>query len=485
MFELIRNYFLSIKRSPLFEDIFIANIFTFLVFSFSYVTLFVFGFLLDKIFEAIESGMAPIDMFSCFFLFLFVVDIILKYLFKLHKPVDVLSYLTLPIPRKKIYTLLFFKELVSAWNFIWVVLLTPFFFKTVYPTHGLASTLLLIFSVYLASLTISSVIRIINIISIWKSFWYTFFSLFLALCVGYTAYYVAIAPRLLVNIDLIFSQYKIEVLIGSIFLVVSIFVVFLKSCRREIYSVLAGKKNFTIAFNFRWLNSIGLKGEIINLCFREIVRSQLKLTVLYAILSFVACLFLLNNGWGNFMSQCCIALLPTLLLGRIYGENTYNLESTFFDKLMVSPATPPYLILKTKYALCVIHAAINTIISIIVCINKVSILFWLSTFFFGCGILLFFIFQNVVYNKQRVNILESQRNFYELTIHSIILVLLMILPTGFIIVTVEGLTSETIAEYLMLITGMAGMAGSPLWLKNIYNRFLSRKYQTMSNFRNS
>jgi len=413
------------------------------------------------------------------------VDIIFKILFKFDKQVDILPYLTLPIPQKKIYILLFLKELLSGWNFIWVVFLTPFFFMTVYPYNGLASTLLLIFSVYIVSLTISFVIRITNILSAWKSFWYTLLPLFLAVCVGFIAYYVAVAPRLLIDINWIFSQHKIEALISSILLLSGLFVVFMKFGRSEIYSLSAGKKRVAIAFNFNRFTGFGIKSEMVNLCVKEIVRSPLKRMFLYSILLFIACLYLLYNEWGNFMSRSLMALLPIILLGRVYGESTFNVESTFFDKLMVSPQSPPYLILRTKYALCIIHSAITTIISIIVCINKISVLFWFSTFFFGCGVCLFFIFQNAVYNNQQVDILSSQRKFSELTLHSIMLILLLVLPTGFIVITIESWTSETTAEYIMLITGIIGMATSPFWLKNIYHRFLTQKYRAMDNFRNT
>ena len=222
-----------------------------------------------------------------------------------------------------------------------------------------------------------------------------------------------------------------------------------------------------------------------NLCLKEIIRSQLKRMLLWVILLFIVFLYLLNAGGGNFMTRCLMALSPILILGRIYGENTFSVESTFFDKFMVSPQRSPYLILKIKYTICVIHVAINAIISIIVCINRVSILFWLSIFFYGCGILLFFFFQNVVYNNRRVDILSFPRKFSDLTISSIMLIILITLSTGFIVITIGGLTSEKTTEYILLITGIVGMTTSPFWLKNIYNRFLTRKYQTMDKFRNS
>lgn len=479
MFKLIHIYFLSIRRSSLFDTMLVTEIFSFFIFGYLYSCFFILGFFLDKILMAIEPGVAPIDTFSYFFLFLFVGDIILKFFFKSYIYVDVLPYLTLPITRKKIYILLFIKELFSKWNFIWVVLLTPFFIKTIYPVNGLASTLLLIFSIYLLSLMISSVVRYVNILFAWKPFMHTFSLLLVTICVGYAAYYIAIAPKQLIDINLLFSQYKTETFIVLVLLFSGLFVVFLKFCRYEVYLLLNGKEKSAITLNLSWFNKFGVKGEIFNLCLMEVVRSLLKRTIMYAIVFLIVGLYLLKNG--NFLVQCCIALLPTILIGKVYGENTFNVESTFFDRLMVSPNNIPYLIIKSKYIICVIHAAFNTIISIAICINRISILFWISTFFFGCGFLLFFTFQNVIYNKQRSDILGSVRRFSDFKIPYLLLITLSI---GLVVVTIKGLTSEIIAEYVMLITGIVGIATSTFWLKNIYNRFLDRKYQNMNGFRN-
>ena len=480
MFELVRNNFLSIRRSPLFGNVLVVYIFILFVLGYLYTRLFSFGLYLDEILLVMKPEMTPIDAFSIFFIYFIILDIILKFLFKSTKQFDILPYLTMPIPHAHIYILLFIKELLSIWNFIWIIILAPFFFKTVYIANGLTSTLLLIFSTYIVSVTISFIVRYL---SIRKSIWHTSISLFLVVCVGYIAYAVVVTPCLLIDIDWIF-QHKMEVFVGLICLFFSLFVVFRIACRREIYSLSYNKRKFAIVFNTIRSNSFSIKGEIINLCLREIARGHLKRKLLQVTILLVACLYTLNRGWGNFLSQCLIVLLPTIILGRIYGENTFNVESTFFDKLMISPHSPPYLILKTKYTICVIHAAINTTISIIVCTNNTSILFWISTFFYGCGGLLFFFFQNAVYNNQRIDILDSPRKFPFITITTIIIMVFVILLTGFIVITIRELTSETTAEYFMLILGIAGMSTSSFWLRNICNRFMARKYKAMDNFRN-
>ena len=125
MCEIIRIYFLSIWRNPLFDDLLAAKFISIIIFFFSFTISFIFGLFLDKMFLAIEPNFAPIDTFSFFFMYLFVADIILKFFVKPNKQIDVLPYLTIPISRKKIYILLFIEELFSKWNFIWIICKHP------------------------------------------------------------------------------------------------------------------------------------------------------------------------------------------------------------------------------------------------------------------------------------------------------------------------------------------------------------------------
>ncbi|MDR0829819.1 MAG: DUF5687 family protein [Prevotellaceae bacterium] len=481
MRELIRIYLLSIRRHLSFYDKLATKILSCIGFGYITINLIVAGFFLDRFLMLIEPTSVPIDTFSRFFLFLFVIDIILKFFLKSYKHIDVLPFLTLPIPRKKIYILLFIKELLSGWNFIWVVMLTPFFFKT----FDLFNLPLLIFSVYLVSITISFIMRYIEIMSTWKSFLFTFLSLLLAVCAGYTAYYVAVYPELLIDINLIFSQYQLWAFIGLLLLFSGLFIVFFKSCRTELYAQLTSKKRlFSTSFNINLFNNLSLKGEIVKLCLKEVTRSQLKRNMFSFVLLVIGSLLMLYGTEVNFFMLCFILLMPTIILGSTFGDYSFGAESTFFDKLMVAPEKTPYLILKIKYVICIFFSALVFIIHIALNINKIPILFYISIFFFGCGIVLFFIFQNVVYNKERFDILGSVRNIVNYSLQSFMSVGLIMLSLG-IIFLIKLFTSETTANYVMLATGIVMTALSPFWLKNIYNRFLIRKYQNINGFRNT
>ena len=481
MIELIRIYFLSIKRNSLFETKLIITILTFIGFIYLVLNLIVVGLFLDKILIQIEPESDPIDTFSRFFLFLLIIDILLKFFFKSYKYINTIPYLTLPVTRKKIYTLLFIKELLSKWNYIWVILLTPFFFKTVYPAAGLASTFLLILTVYFVSLTISLIIRFVDVLSTWKSSLYAFLPLLLAICVGYIGYYITVSSKLLIDIHFLFSQYKTIISIILILSFICLFIIFQRFCRRELYAQLIGKKKNAFSFDFSWFNNFGINGEIIKLCLKEIVRSQLKRIVLAYILALISG-FILFSADVNFFSRCFVVFLPILVLfGNTFGEYTFNAESTFFDKLMVSPKNIPYLILKIKYAFCVFLAAFMAFIYIIF-VNKIPLLFWISSFSFGCG-LLFFNFQTIVYNKQRFDIITPVRKLSNFTIQSLLSMFFIFLSIGIVVVAIKGLTSETTTEWVMLISGIISISTSPVWLKNIYNRFMVRRHNNMNGFR--
>jgi hypothetical protein len=481
MFELIRIYYISIKRSPLFDAKIFGKILAFIGFGYLFANLVFIGFFLDRIFEVIKPDNSPFDTFCRIFLFIWVIDIIVKFFFKSNKHIDIQSYLTLPIKLNNIFSLMFIKELLSKWNFIWVVILTPFFFKTFYLSNGLSSTFLLIEIVYFTSIITSFTLRFIDIIILHKSFLYYPLPLLFAICLGYLAFIITGASNLIIDISLLFSSYKIWIFIVMLLLFICLYVIFIKYSKYEIYSLLTGKNKTISSIEFNWFNQLGIEGEIIKLCFKEITRSQLKRNIFTSLL-FLAYLLFFNNE-AAFAGRLLLSLVPMLMIGSIFGEFTFIAESMLFDKLMTVPKDTPYLILKSKYLICLFIFAIFTIVSIVFTINKISILFWISIFFFGGGIMLFFIFQNAIYNKHRMDMLGSLRKLSNFNLHSFISMGCLILIIG-IAFLMYLLTNESTTLYFMLILGVLFTFTSPFWLRNIYNRFLKRKYQNMNGFRN-
>lgn len=482
MIELIHQYYLSIKRSPLFESKLFSKLLSLIAFSIFFINLITIGFYLDVIFFKINPKQSPFDTFYRVFLFLWVVDIIVKFLYKPNKYIDIQPYITLPIKQNKIFLLLFIKELFSGWNFIWVAILTPFFFKNFFVSAGLISTCLLIGFVYCISLTISIIIRFINIATIQKSFLYFLSPLFLTVIISYFGYEIAVSPHLFIDIKYLFLNYKllITIIISASFLCLYFF--FLKFTKQEIYSLFSTKNKSISFIEFNWFDPLGINGEIIKLCFKEIIRSQLIRSFFLSFIILIYYLFLVNLNEVSYFLRVFLAVAPTIMLGNILGEFSFSSESTFFDRIMVAPKTPAYLLLIHKYIICVVFSAFFTIVSIVFYFNSVSPLFWIAIFFFEIGVLLFFIFQNAVYNKQRFDIMGPLRNISSLNLTSLFATGLIIPMIGLVLL-ISWLTTEEIANYFMLGIGILFTFTSPLWIKNIYKRFLSRKFENIDGFR--
>jgi len=283
-----------------------------------------------------------------------------------------------------------------------------------------------------------------------------------------------------VVVNLLNANYKIEAFIVILLLFSSLYIIFIKYSKHEIYTQLTGRNKSISSNEFKWFNYFGVNGEIFKLCLKEITRSQLKRNVFILLLFLLLLIFTKDEVQFN---RLLFSIIPMLMVGSAFGEFTFIAESMLFDKLMTLPINIPYLILKIKYLVCLFIFGIFAILLIIFTFNKISILFWTSIFFFGGGPMLFFFFQNAVYNKHRMDMLGSLRKVSSVNLHSLISMGCILSIFG-IIRIIAWLSSETTALYFMLILGIAFTLTSPLWLRNIYNRFLKRKYQNMNGFRN-
>jgi hypothetical protein len=481
MNKLIRIYYLSIRRNSLFYENLAKKILITLGFSYIFANLLFISFFLNKILAIIQPDSLPFDTFCRFFLFIWVVDIIVKFFLKSNMHIDILPFLTLPIKKRKIFTLMLCKELLSKWNFIWVVLFTPFLLKTFYPLNGLFSTVLLIFLIYFIGVTISIALRLNHVLTLFKSNIHYIVPLFVSVILFYFAYNIFILNFSLFNFNELFISYRNEIIVILLILITCLYLFFLILSKKEIYLIQVGKSKSIQIINIHWFKNSGSNMEIYKLCLKEITRSQLKFSLFTSIL-FTLAICLNTSNDINFIKQFCYSIAPLVLLGSMFSECTFTAESTFFDKLSTLPNEIIFQILKTKYLIFIFFAVLFAVILTITTINKIPIIHWVSFCLFGIGTISFFMFQNTVYNLHRLDMMGSLRKVSNINLHSFITMGLLMLIFG-IIILIDMVSSENSAIYSMLILGTIFTITSPLWLRNIYNRFLKRKYQNMNGFR--
>lgn len=119
--------------------------------------------------------------------------------------------------------------------------------------------------------------------------------------------------------------------------------------------------------------------------------------------------------------------------------------------------------------------------------GKWSILMLVSYGVFTAGFQYFLLFQMAVYNKQTVPLNTKflskngmENNYYQLLVE----MAAFFLPLP-LIMLMQAVLGNTVAYLTMLVIGIAFIATSPMWMRNIYTRMMKRKYILLEGFRAS
>jgi uncharacterized membrane protein len=107
----------------------------------------------------------------------------------------------------------------------------------------------------------------------------------------------------------------------------------------------------------------------------------------------------------------------------------------------------------------------------------------IAYFLLSSGMLYFTLFQMAVYNKQTIPLNEkiTGKNNVENGIQFIIQMVAMFLPLVLVSVFIL-LFDENTAYVALAIIGLIFTLTHPIWLRNIYKRMMTRKYDNLEGF---
>ena len=169
-----------------------------------------------------------------------------------------------------------------------------------------------------------------------------------------------------------------------------------------------------------------------------------------------------------------------MLLIKVMGA-----EGNYIDGLMVHKENILQL-LHAKYYFYLALLLLPLVIMIpTVFMGKYSLLQLVATMFFGGGPVYCAFMQMAVWNKMTMPLntkLVARANVETNWFAVIVEMLAMFSPVIFIAI-VSSFCSETTSFIIMLIVGLAFIAASPYWMRNIYNRFMRVRYKNMESFR--
>lgn len=241
--------------------------------------------------------------------------------------------------------------------------------------------------------------------------------------------------------------------------------------------------------NMTFLDKFGIIGEYLKLELKSMMRNLVvrKQFITGALCMLMLCgLFSFSDVYADmpfmriFICVYCFTCLGVMTLTTVMCA-----EGNYIDGLMVRKETVLSL-LKAKYYFQCMVLIVPFLFSLMpIMEGKITWLMALGCMFFTSGAVFPFIFQLAVYNDSTIHLNEKlTKAGRDTKVQMIMSGIALFLPMLLMYILVQSFNDE-VAAISMLTIGVIGTVLHPLWLRNIYNRFMKRRYRNMDGFRNS
>lgn len=233
------------------------------------------------------------------------------------------------------------------------------------------------------------------------------------------------------------------------------------------------------------LDKYGVLGEYLKMEIRLRLRNkQVKMQFFVGLGAMMMLSLLLDftEAYDNSFMTSFVCLYDYIVLGMMTLIAIMEFEGNYMDGLM-SRRESILQLLRAKYYF---NSALLLVPVILVApsivIGKISIWMNLGYMLFTIGVLYPMIFQLAVYNKETIPLNQKLTGKQANTVQNIISFAVLFLPIG-----VEKLAVICLGDpwgyVLLMAMGIVGLATHKMWLKNIYDRFMQRRYINMEGYR--
>ncbi|KAA6323650.1 hypothetical protein EZS27_026934, partial [termite gut metagenome] len=240
---------------------------------------------------------------------------------------------------------------------------------------------------------------------------------------------------------------------------------------------------------YKFLERYDEIGEFLRLELKLLTRNKRCKTALRTIslvvVFFSLCLSFSGIYDDNAFANNFIPIFSFIAFGSVILSQIMCFEGNYLDGLMTRKESI-YNLLKAKYYLSGIVAFIPFALMIPAMVTgKLPVFSAISFMFFSIGVVSFLLFQLAVYNNKTVSLNEgiSKQNTGT-TFQNFIVMGIILLPILFCRL-LNVFLGETAARWILLILGLTFVLTAHLWIKNIYLRFMKRRYRNMEGFRNT
>lgn len=490
--ELRKHGRLASKRHPMYEKNKFAKIFGYVMAAFWAGYLIFFGTTFAFGFSDMFPNREPYHVMNAVVLIVILaLDFLLRVPFQKTPTQEVKPYLLLPVKRNRVIDFLLIRSGLSLFNLFWLFLFVPFSFITITQYYGVLGVISYLIGLLLLILA--------------NNYWYllcrTLINEHIRWILLPIAFYGGIGCLLLIPKDSPLSYFFMDLgdgyiegnmlyFLGTILLIGILWLINRQIMSGLIYAELAKTNDVQIknVSEYKFFERYGEVGEYMRLELKMLLRNRRCKGSLrhvgIVVLAFSIGLSFSSIYDGNFMSTfiCiyCFAAFGMIILSQIM-----SLEGNYIDGLMSRKESIRSL-LKAKYYTYSIGEIIPFILMIpAIVMNKLTLLGAFAWFFYTIGFIYFCFFQLAVYNKQTITLNEKVTSRQT---NSAIQMLVNFGAFGVPLIVysiLKAFLGETTIYLVLLVIGLSFTLTSSFWIKNVYHRFMKRRYANMEGFRDS
>ncbi|MCR4854130.1 MAG: DUF5687 family protein [Prevotella sp.] len=482
---------LSEKRSPVYEQNRTAKILIYILSGFMIAYMMFLSVMMSIIANSTTEN-TPYEFLFGLLPFFLVADFLMRFLGQQTPAQLIKPYLLLPIPRHACVESFILSAMVTPNNLLWLFITVPYAFLTLLFSSGFFVALGFVLGFQLLIIINSQNYMLWRTLILKSMLWWI---------APIVLYGLLFLPWLIHNFNTFFNNYgtlgehlsfwhPLAWLALILLLIAFFFINREVQYRFTISETSADDAHATLknVSQFSFFDRYGEVGQYIKLEIKSILRNKnmrnsfLFSTVFTIILSLIISY---TDIYDDAFSSKFFIVYVFILNGGMLLIKIMGAEGNYIDGLMIHREN----ILQLLHAKYLFYCALLLLPFLImlptVFMGKYTLLMLFALMFFAAGPIFMLLMQLAVYNKQTIPLnskLVSKGNVETNWFAFFAEMVAMFVPVALIAI-LSLFLSETVTYTILLVVGIIVVALRKLWLRNIYNRFMARRYQNMESFR--
>ena len=489
--ELWKNGRLASWRHPMYEKNRFGQFFIYLGIALwiGYLMFFAVFFAFTLNGESVE----PYHLINGVLILFLIMDFCLRIPFQKTPSQEIKPYLLLPIPRRKLIDMLLIRSGLSGFNFFWLSFFVPFAILTVARFYGVTGVLTYSLGIWMLMLANNYLFLLCRTLIAGHKAW-------LALPVGlYGGWLAAMlipeeSPLLTLFVDLGegFITGQLLTFAGCGAVIAALWYTNHRILQKTLYNEINKVEDTTVQVKsvseYRFLDRYGQLGEYIRLELKLLLRNKICRNQLYMVLGCTSMFSLILGFTDTYtgLGKDFFIIYNFQLMAVMFLSTLMSYEGNYIDALLIRRESI-YTLLRAKY---LFYSAAQLIPFLLLTPGMVkgsiSLPLCLGWLFFTPGPIYCLLFQMAVYNSKTIDLntkMMSGKNVGS-GMQNFVSGASFIVPFVFYFLATL-LVGETYAPWLLMAIGLVFILASPWWLKQVYRRFMKRRYQNLEGFHQS